>query len=59
MIDPTSEDIGRTVIYRAGSGLGEATIKSFSRTYVWIIFVNDEENPTPFPARREYLEWGK
>jgi hypothetical protein len=57
MIDPATKDIGRKVVYRAASGLREAKIKSFSPSYVFILF-DDEEGPA-FPARREFLEWAK
>jgi hypothetical protein len=54
MINPTSKDIGREVVYQAGAGSRAGKIKSFSKSYVWVVF-DDEE--TPFPARPEHLEW--
>jgi hypothetical protein len=57
MIDPTSYDIGRKVVYRArhpGAEPEEGVLTSFNDMYVFARYGSDAHSKG---ARREDLEW--
>ena len=56
MIEPKSDDVGRTVIYRPWDRPEEGVITSFNDHYIFVRYGADKNSKA---TRREDLKWAK
>jgi hypothetical protein len=58
VIDPTEDDVGRSVVYLSGRDeRQEGTISSFNSRYVFVRYARWNGGQTAAATRREDLEW--
>lgn len=60
MINPTKQDIGRSVVYQASypdAPREDGIITSFNEKVVWVMYKNQQPSLDGQPTSREDLEW--